>query len=119
MKYPEIQFEPFFSWVNRPRIMYSPGVRRELGYEMGQLGGSKVVIFTDQGLIKAGVAEMVAKEVRDSDLQLVGIFDNILQDARINNINEGSAVSIEAKAQTLWLRWVAEASWIPPRQLTL
>ena len=87
MKYPEIQFEPFFSWVNRPRIMYSPGVRRELGYEMSQLGGSKVVIFTDEGLIKAGVAEMVAKEVRDSDLQLVGIFDKILQDARINNIN--------------------------------
>ena len=87
MKYPEIKFEPFFSWVNRPRIMYSPGVRRELGYEMSQLGGSKVVIFTDEGLIKAGVAEMVAKEVRNSDLQLVGIFDKILQDARINNIN--------------------------------
>ncbi len=92
MKYPEIQFEPFFSWVNRPRIMYSPGVRRELGYEMSQLGGSKVAIFTDEGLIKAGVAEMVAKEVRDSDLQLVGIFDKILQDARINNINEGRGV---------------------------
>ncbi|MGO9119518.1 MAG: iron-containing alcohol dehydrogenase [Desulfomonilaceae bacterium] len=90
MKYPDIQFEPFFSWVNRPRIMYSPGVRRELGYEMGQLGGSKVVIFTDEGLINAGVAEMVAKEVRDSDLQLVGIFDKILQDARINNINEAA-----------------------------
>ena len=90
MKYPEIQFESFFSWVNRPRIMYSPGVRRELGYEMAQLGGSKVVIFTDEGLIKAGVAEMVAKEVRDSDLQLVGIFDKILQDARINNINEAA-----------------------------
>ena len=90
MKYLEIQFESFFSWVNRPRIMYSPGVRRELGYEMSQLGGSKVVIFTDQGLIKAGVAEIVAKEVRDSDLQLVGIFDKILQDARINNINEAA-----------------------------
>jgi alcohol dehydrogenase len=90
MKYPDIQFEPFFSWLNRPRIMYSPGVRRELGYEMGQLRGSKVVIFTDEGVIKAGVAEMVAEEVRNSDLQLVGIFDQILQDARIDNINKGA-----------------------------
>src|SRR4030042_1201334 len=90
MKYPDIQFDPFFSWANRPRIMYSPGVRRELGYEMGQLGGSKVALFTDKGLINAGVAEMVAEEVRNSDLQLVGIFDNILQDARIGNINEGA-----------------------------
>jgi alcohol dehydrogenase class IV len=90
MKYPDIQFEPFFSWANRPRIMYSPGVRRELGYEMGQLGGSKVALFTDKGLVNAGVAEMVAEEIRNSDLQLVGIFDNIVQDARIGNINEGA-----------------------------
>ncbi len=101
MRYPEIRFEPFFSWLNRPRIMYSPGVRRELGYEMGQLGGSKVVIFTDEGLIKAGVAEMVAEEVRKSDLQLVGIFDKILQDARISNINAAAEFYRNAGADAM------------------
>jgi alcohol dehydrogenase class IV len=34
---------------------------------------------------------MVAEEVRKSDLELVGTFDNIVQDARIENINEGAA----------------------------
>jgi alcohol dehydrogenase class IV len=101
MKYPDIQFEPFFSWANRPRIMYSPGARRELGYEMGQLGGSKVALFTDKGLINAGVAEMVAEEIRKSDLQLVGIFDNILQDARIGNINEGAEFYRKAGADSM------------------
>jgi alcohol dehydrogenase class IV len=91
MKYPNITFEPLFSWVNRPRIMYSPGLRSEVGYEMAQLGGKRAVIFTDKGLVAAGIAEMVAEEVKKSDIKLVGIFDAIVQDARIDLINEGAA----------------------------
>ena len=91
MKYPNITFEPLFNWVNRPRIMYSPGLRSEVGYEMLQLGGKKAVIFTDKGLVAAGIAEMVAAEVRKSDLELVGVFDSIIQDARIDIINSGAA----------------------------
>ncbi|MGO9018866.1 MAG: iron-containing alcohol dehydrogenase [Syntrophobacteraceae bacterium] len=91
MKCADVEFEPFFTWMNRPRIMYSPGVRRELAFEMAQLGGSNVLIVTDKGLVQAGVAEMVAEEVRKSDLELVGVFDNIVQDARLDNINEGAA----------------------------
>ncbi len=90
MKYPDIAFEPFFAFVHRPRIMYSPGLRAEVGYEMGQFGGTKAVIFTDQGIVKAGVCDMVADEVKKSDLKLVGIFDSIVQDARIDIINEGA-----------------------------
>ncbi|MBN2178210.1 MAG: iron-containing alcohol dehydrogenase [Deltaproteobacteria bacterium] len=90
MKYPDIEFDPFFSWFNRPRIMYAPGVRSEIGFELGELGGTKAVIYTDKGLVNAGVAEMVAEAVRDSDLELVGIFDEIVQDARIEVINKGA-----------------------------
>ena len=91
MKYPNITFESLFGWVNRPRILYSPGIRSEVGFEMSQLGGKKAVIYTDKGLVAAGIAEMVAEEVRKSDLELVGIFDSIVQDARIDIINKGAA----------------------------
>ncbi len=90
MRYPDIEFESFFTWVNRPRIMYSPGLRKELAYEMGQLGGTKIAMFTDEGLVNAGVADLVTDEIRKSELELVGIFDRIPQDARISNINEGA-----------------------------
>ena len=90
MKYPDIEFEPFFSWLNRPRILYSPGLRSEVGFELGQLGASKVAVFTDRGLMDAGVTELVAEEIGNSDLELVGIFDDIVQDARIENINRGA-----------------------------
>ena len=91
MKYPNITFEPLFGWVNRPRILYSPGIRSEVGFEMSQLGGKKAVIYSDKGLVAAGVVEMVAEEVRKSDLELAGVFDSIVQDARIDIINAGAA----------------------------
>jgi alcohol dehydrogenase class IV len=90
MKFPEIAFEPFFTWVIRTRIMYSPGLRKEVGFEMTQLGGKKVLLFTDKGLVDAGIAEMVLEAVRDSDLELAGVFDDIIQDARIDRINQGA-----------------------------
>ncbi len=90
MKYPDIPFEPFFSWVCRPRVMYAPGLRSEVGYEMAQLGGKKVAIFTDKGLVDAGVADMIVEAVRNSDLELAGVFDSIVQDARIDIINAGA-----------------------------
>jgi alcohol dehydrogenase len=90
MKYPDIEFDPFFSWANRPKIMYSPGLRAELAYEMNELGGKKVAVFTDKGVVKAGVAQMVIDEIEKSDLELAGVFDDILQDARIDVINEGA-----------------------------
>jgi alcohol dehydrogenase class IV len=91
MKYPDLSFEPFFAWVLRSRIMYKAGLREELGFEMQKIGGTKAVLFTDKGLMDAGVAQMVIDAIKASDLELVGIFDKIVQDARLDLINEGAA----------------------------
>jgi lactaldehyde reductase len=91
MKYPDLSFEPFFSWANRPRVMYKAGVREELGFEMEKLGGKKVVLYTDKGLVQAGVAEMVIEAIKASNLKLVGVYDKIVQDARLELINDGAA----------------------------
>ena len=91
MKYPDLSFEPFFTWANRPRILYKAGVREELGFEMEKLGGTKVVLYTDKGLVQAGVAQMVIEAIKASSLELVGVYDKIVQDARLGLINEGAA----------------------------
>ncbi len=101
MKLPELTFEPFFTWVNRPRIMYAPGARKELAFELEQLGGSRVAVYSDQGLVQAGVAEQVVQEIQNSGLSFAGLFDNIQQDARINNINEGARFYRENEADCM------------------
>jgi alcohol dehydrogenase class IV len=83
MKYPDLSFEPFFTWANRPRILYKAGVREELGFEMEKLGGTKAVLYTDKGLVQAGVAQMVIDAIKASSLELAGVYDNIVQDARL------------------------------------
>lgn len=101
MKYPDLKLSSFFMWSNRPRIMFGPGIRSEIGFEMNALGGKKVVIITDKGIVNAGVAGMVAKEIEKSDLELVGIFDSIVQDARIDIINQGAAFYREKGADCM------------------
>ena len=101
MKYPDIGFDPFFVWSHRPRIMYSPGLRAETAYEMEQLGGTRAVIYTDKGLVNAGVVEMVSEEITKSDLALVGVFDDIVQDARIDVVNEAAGFYKKNKADCM------------------
>ncbi len=101
MKYPNVKFEPFFNWCNRPRILYAPGIRSEVAYEMRQLGGKKALIFTDRGVQKAGVTEMVVTAAHNAGLQVAGIFDDILQDARIEIINQGAAFYRQVGADSM------------------
>jgi len=101
MKYPDLELSSFFMWSNRPRIMFGPGIRSEIGFEMNALGGKKVVIITDKGIVNAGVAGMVAEEIEKSELELVGIFDSIVQDARIDIINQGAAFYREKGADCM------------------
>ncbi len=101
MKYPDLELSSFFMWSNRPRIMFGPGIRSEIGFEMNALGGKKVVIITDKGIVNAGVAGMVVKEIEKSELELVGIFDSIIQDARIDIINQGAAFYREKGADCM------------------
>jgi alcohol dehydrogenase class IV len=90
MKFPGLGFENFFIWLIRTKVMYSPGLRSEVGFEMSQLGGTKVAIFTDKGLVDAGVADMLIEAINKSDLKIAGVFDGILQDAQLDIINEGA-----------------------------
>ena len=101
MKHNQVDFEPFFAWSNRPKIMYGPGLRSEVAYEMELLGGSRIAVFTDRGVVEAGVADLVLEEIRSSSLELAGVFDSIVQDARIDIINKGAAFYRECNADSM------------------
>jgi alcohol dehydrogenase class IV len=92
MKYPDIKYDPYFTFFNRPQIVCKPGARGDLEDMMTGLGGKRVLVYTDQGLVKAGVADMVIDQIKaSSKLELAGVFDKIVQDARLDLINEGAA----------------------------
>ncbi|MGA8831274.1 MAG: iron-containing alcohol dehydrogenase [Desulfomonilaceae bacterium] len=85
-----LHFEPFFTWVNRGRILFSPGSRAEIAFELRQLGASKPLVITDKGLVGAGVADQILQKLESQDLPIAGLFDAVTQDARIENINKAA-----------------------------
>ena len=101
MKYPELPFNAAFNWWIRNRVSFGSGIRKEVGNEMLQLGGKRAVIFTDRGLIQAGIANLIIQAVKESKLDLVGVFDEIAQDAQIDIINRGAAFYRECGADCM------------------
>jgi alcohol dehydrogenase len=87
-----------FEFRNRSRILYGIGCRRELPHELEQLGANKILICTDRGVREAGVVDMVSDVLAGASIELAGVYDGILQDARVGPINEAAAEVLKTKA---------------------
>jgi len=72
----------------RNTIIYGIGCRNEVATKLNQLGAKRVVILTDTGVKNAGVADMISEALKDTVIELVGIYDGFIQDARVTQINE-------------------------------
>ena len=95
------QVDQFFTWVNRGRILYSPGARSEIAFELGQMGAYKPLVISDTGLAQAGVLHQVISALESSRVEPAGIFDNVVQDARIENINEATQLFRDCRADSI------------------
>lgn len=80
----------FEFWV-RPRILYGPGVVRELGFEADKVGGTRAVLVTDQVLRRAGLAERVAAGLAGGSVTLAGIYDDVPPNSEIGAVERGAA----------------------------
>ena len=94
-------FAPFFTWGNRGRILYSPGASSEIAFELEQLGASRPLVITDKGVAGAGIADQVVQKLEKSGLGIAGLYDNVLQDARIENINSAAEFYRDVRADSL------------------
>lgn len=80
----------YFQFSVRTVIHNGAGSRTRLPDLIKGLGGKRVVLFTDKGLTDAGVTEKIT-ELFDSipgDIELTGVFDDIVQDAKSSVINQ-------------------------------
>lgn len=86
----------------KPTIYSGSGSRSMLIGAIQQLGGNNVLLITDQGLNKAGVTDQIKNLFAyEQKVKLVGVFDEIQQDARGININKGVQLMMEYKADTI------------------
>lgn len=82
--------EELIEFKLRTKIVYRVGAVEELPFELGELGAGRPVIFTDRGVIDAGILDYVKRVLEESDIEIAGIFDEVRQDALVSVINRAA-----------------------------
>ncbi|MDR7317918.1 iron-containing alcohol dehydrogenase [Brevibacillus nitrificans] len=87
----------------RTEVINGAGVRSMLPELLRGLGAKRAVLFTDQGLNRAGLTEKITELFQEipGSVQLVGVFDEIEQDAKAENINKAAQFMKECQADAL------------------
>lgn len=79
---------------------FGPGARKELPEVLDRLGAKKVLVVTDKGLLKFGVAKMVT-DVMDAAGISYEIFSDVKPNPTVTNVQEGLKAFKESKANVI------------------
>ncbi|BCJ88549.1 iron-containing alcohol dehydrogenase [Effusibacillus dendaii] len=92
----------FFSFAMRTTVHSGAGSRSLLPELVKGLGGRRAVLFTDKGLTNVGITAKITElfEIMPGT-QLVGVFDEIEQDAKTDIINRGAQFFKDRNGDTL------------------
>ncbi|MEG0438312.1 MAG: iron-containing alcohol dehydrogenase [Solibacillus sp.] len=87
----------------RTAISSGAGARSLLPEMIMGLGGKRALLITDKGIVQAGVVTRISElfESLQGNVELVGVFDEIEQDAKAENITKAVQVAKELKADAL------------------
>ena len=92
----------YFEFTHRPEIRSGAGSHILVPDLIQGLGGKRPVLFSDKGLTDAGLTQKI-KSLFDMvpGIKLAGVFDDIQQDAKSSNINNGVKYFKECNADSI------------------
>lgn len=79
---------------------FGPGARKELPEVLNRLGGKKVFVVTDKGLLKFGVAKMVTDVMDEAGIPYE-IFSEVKPNPTVTNVKDGLNAFKESKANVI------------------
>ena len=77
-------------WSFPTTIVFGPGASSQLGDHVKRLGGTRVLVVADAGVVKAGIAARIEKHLNDAGLA-AKIFDGVSPNPVEQNIVDGVA----------------------------
>lgn len=87
--------DSIFNWSPAGSIIFGNGAVKKVGSEVKRLGGKKVVVCTDEGLVKFGVAQKVIDSLSDAGIQY-SIFDKCEANPSVETMEKVTALAKEA-----------------------
>jgi alcohol dehydrogenase class IV len=93
----------FFQFSVRTVVNSGAGSRSLLPEMIKGLGGRRAVLYVDKGITQAGITDKIKElfEIVPGGVQLVGVFDEIQQDAKGEIINRGAQFYKECNGDAL------------------
>lgn len=79
----------FYKFYVPTKIVYGIDAITKIGEMVKELGADKVVIITDEGVIKAGLMNKVTSILNHNLIEIIGIFDQIEPEPRIETVEKG------------------------------
>ena len=77
-----------FNYFGPTKIIFGIDASKDVEIEMGQLGGTKAVVVTDQGIMKAGLIDHIVKALGS---KCVGVFSDVPQDTGVEVVDAGAS----------------------------
>jgi alcohol dehydrogenase class IV len=90
----------FFEFALNARIAYKTGMAREIDSEIQRLGGSKVMIVADKGVVQAGLLRPIMAGL-DGAVEVVGVFDEVPANSSVAVVERAAALAGECGADML------------------
>ncbi len=76
-----------FNYFGPTKIVFGANAARDVDIEMGTLGGTRAVVVTDQGIIKAGLVDGITACLGG---RCAGVFSDVPQDTGVEVVNAGA-----------------------------
>jgi alcohol dehydrogenase class IV len=83
-----------------PEIIYGPGALSKIGQCAKRLGGEKLFLVTDPGIIDAGWVDETIKSLQEEDLSYV-LYDNVVTNPRDFQMEEGAQLYVQKNCDVL------------------
>lgn len=85
----------FFEFILRPRVMFKPGLVRELSNEVGAMGVQRAFIVADAGVERAGLLTRVTEGL---GIPVCGVYTDVPANSSVAAVERGAALAREAGA---------------------
>ncbi|MCC7420106.1 MAG: iron-containing alcohol dehydrogenase [Planctomycetaceae bacterium] len=89
-----------FDYDPRTRLVYGPGVLKQLGELTKSVGGNRVLLVTDPGIHKAGHSERGVAVLRDAGLDVV-VFEEVQPNPTTDDVARGLSLARDHKVDVL------------------
>lgn len=96
MKKAFIETDKISIFLSPHKTILGKGVVQQLGKEVTALGGRKVLVVTDPGVLKAGMVEMVEKALVSEGIKM-GLFDKVEPEPPVRVVDECVQTITEGK----------------------